>query len=50
VGGFRALADNLSLLVGALAGLGPGLDRGGAPGSEYGIVPATLYVALRAYF
>jgi hypothetical protein len=45
-----SLADNLSLLLGALVGLGPGLDRAGTPGSEYGAVPATFYVALRAYF
>jgi hypothetical protein len=45
-----SLADNLSLVVGALAGLGPGPRADGHPGSEYGAVPATVYVALKAYF
>jgi hypothetical protein len=45
-----SLADNLSLLVGAIVGLGPGPRADGRPASEYGGVPQTLYAALRAYF
>jgi len=45
-----SLADNLSLVAGALIGIGPGLNPDKTPGSEYGTVPATVYTALRAYF
>jgi hypothetical protein len=44
-----SLADNLSLVVGGIVGLGPGREPDGRPGSEYGPVPSTLYAAVRAY-
>ena len=43
-------SDNSSLLVGAQWGIGPGFKDAISIESEYGPVPATLYVGAKWYF
>lgn len=42
--------NNSEVLVGAQLGLGDGLAKDEVPRSEYGLVPSTIFAALRYYF
>ena len=42
--------DNSEILVGAQLGLGDGLSQDKVSRSEYGLVPSTIFAALRYYF
>jgi hypothetical protein len=42
--------NEVSLRGGAFFGLGTGVDPGGVPGSEYGLVPTSGYVSVTAFF
>jgi hypothetical protein len=45
-----SLSDNSSASFGAYVGFGDGLNANGVPGSEYGVVPITVWGGIRAYF
>jgi hypothetical protein len=45
-----SLSDAATLELGIIAGAGPGLSDAGAPRSEYGGVPATVWAAIKAFF
>jgi len=45
-----SVGNNSEVLVGAQLGLGDGLSRDNVPRSEYGLVPSTIFAALRYYF
>ena len=55
VGGDFSMEDGVTQSVetqfGIIAGFGPGdLDDNGAPESEYGVAPVTVWGALKAFF
>ena len=45
-----SLADDVSLVFGGLFGIGAGRASDGRLQSEYGVVPETVYTAIRVYF
>lgn len=48
-----SLSDNSEILAGGLFGMGEGMEEINElpiPGSEYGSVPATIFIALKVYF
>jgi hypothetical protein len=45
-----SLSDSISVVFGAIVGIGPGLRSDGRPASEFGSAPQTLYAAIKAYF
>jgi hypothetical protein len=45
-----SVSDDVSVVLGGLFGVGPGVRRDGLPASEYGAAPQVLYAAVRVYF